>query len=193
MAVNKVIYKGNTIMDITDTTAIASDVLKDKAFYGADGIRTLGTMVEKAGLEYEQDTYIPTEDTTQPIINFKNTHEKPPIFWLICDTTETVPSDNTSCFAVCVDTWRIFGTYYRMNNTNNGYGFLHGAVCRNSNFWENIAIKHFYYDSDTPVGYFSQNTYPRYYYDNTCFKPMIQTSYGYWRTDRTYKWIAIWK
>lgn len=44
-AVNKVIYGNNVLMDITDTTAQASDVIQGKDFYRADGIKTSGTAV----------------------------------------------------------------------------------------------------------------------------------------------------
>lgn len=43
MAINKVIYGGNTLIDITDTTALANKVLSGYYFYGRDGVKTLGT------------------------------------------------------------------------------------------------------------------------------------------------------
>lgn len=41
--VNKVVYDGNTLMDITDTTAEESDVASGEVFYKKDGTRSLGT------------------------------------------------------------------------------------------------------------------------------------------------------
>lgn len=43
MAVNKVVYGNTTLIDITDTTAIASDVAQGKYFYTADGVKREGT------------------------------------------------------------------------------------------------------------------------------------------------------
>ena len=43
MARSKVVYYGTTLMDITDTTAVASDVAVGKYFYTADGVKTEGT------------------------------------------------------------------------------------------------------------------------------------------------------
>ena len=43
MAINKVIYGNNVLIDISDTTAIASDVVQGKYFYALDGTKTIGT------------------------------------------------------------------------------------------------------------------------------------------------------
>ena len=43
MGINKVQYGNTVLIDLTDTTAVASDVLAGKYFYGKDGVKTLGT------------------------------------------------------------------------------------------------------------------------------------------------------
>lgn len=48
MAINKVIYGGNTLIDITDTTALADKVLAGYYFYGRDGVKTAGTSTYNA-------------------------------------------------------------------------------------------------------------------------------------------------
>jgi len=40
---NKIIFNGNTLIDISDTTAVASDVSIGKSFYLADGSKANGT------------------------------------------------------------------------------------------------------------------------------------------------------
>lgn len=48
MAINKVIYGGNTLIDITDTTAVADKVLEGFYFYGRDGVKYEGTSTYNA-------------------------------------------------------------------------------------------------------------------------------------------------
>lgn len=45
MAVNQVYFGHHKVMDITDTTAEAGDVLSGKQFYANSGVRTTGTLV----------------------------------------------------------------------------------------------------------------------------------------------------
>ena len=62
MANNKVqLADGSVLIDLTDTTAVASDVAQGKYFYGADGIKIEGTAssaswVEELGLSLVNGT-----------------------------------------------------------------------------------------------------------------------------------------
>lgn len=48
MAVNKVVYGNQTLIDISDTTAVASDVMAGKYFYGNDGVKTQGSITSRS-------------------------------------------------------------------------------------------------------------------------------------------------
>ena len=50
MAINKVVYGGNTLIDLTNTTALPAQVLEGVYFYGRDGVRTEGACT------YDADT-----------------------------------------------------------------------------------------------------------------------------------------
>ena len=52
MAINKVIYDGNTLIDITDTTAAASHVVSGVYFYTNAGVKTEGTILDGDSLGY---------------------------------------------------------------------------------------------------------------------------------------------
>ena len=60
MANNKVqLANGTVLIDITDTTAVASDVAAGKYFYNAAGVKTLGTASgggsSSVQIRFEQD------------------------------------------------------------------------------------------------------------------------------------------
>lgn len=59
MAVNKVIYGETTLIDLTDTTAEASDVASGKYFYGANGVKMAGTLepISMTILSYGNSTW----------------------------------------------------------------------------------------------------------------------------------------
>lgn len=64
MAINKVVYHGTTLIDITDTTAKASDVVAGKCFYGADGVKKTGTAPDTEMYLYQDSSgYIRISDT----------------------------------------------------------------------------------------------------------------------------------
>ena len=53
---NKVIYNGTTLIDLTDTTAVADDVAQGKYFYTADGQKTAGALIDGDLLGYGGET-----------------------------------------------------------------------------------------------------------------------------------------
>lgn len=64
MAINKVVYHNNTLIDLTDTTATAADVATGKYFYTNAGVRTAGTNSGGGGGKNIQ-TYIGRAETNQ--------------------------------------------------------------------------------------------------------------------------------
>ena len=74
MAINKVQYGATTLIDLTDTTAVASDVMQGKYFYGRDGVRTEGTNAGGSGDGYVwQDgqgyVHLSDEEGTLPTVD----------------------------------------------------------------------------------------------------------------------------
>lgn len=55
MAFSKIVFNGTTLMDVTDTTAIASDVNDGKYFYAASGVKTEGTNTGEVAVIFTQD------------------------------------------------------------------------------------------------------------------------------------------
>lgn len=58
MAYNKVIYDGNTLIDLTADTATEPAVVEGETFHRADGVRVTGTLVV-----YTEGYYLANEES----------------------------------------------------------------------------------------------------------------------------------
>ena len=142
------------------------------------------------GLEYETGTYTPTTDIARPTISFSKTHTNPPALVSFYDVGDNAPATYSNIYMNYIDPYRLFGSGYPYN-TNPSIRYatvLYGY--RGSGSSLSSGVTHCTYNSDITPG---DITYARYYVGPSSFQPYCSSSSRYWRKDRTYKWIAVWK
>lgn len=129
-----------------------------------------------SGLVYESGTYSPSADIAQPTISFSNAHNSKPFLVLISDTTGTAQStDYSEVYWSYIDWYTLFSQNIIVGSTY--YYRRQGGYRGTPNSM-----------NSTGANGTSNNTT---YVSSSSFKPSNGTSY-YWRSGRTYKWIAVW-
>lgn len=130
------------------------------------------------GLEYETGTFTPASDTSNPTISFAKSHSTRPFVALIADLGAT-QSNGTFIASLVVSYYDLYGQslfgdklygrydYFRANNTAVGST---GTTCSST--------------ANTSGGL-------DYYVTNSEMKGS-RSSNAYFRSSRTYTWIAIW-
>lgn len=144
--------------------------------------------IPPTGLNYEEGTYIPTEDTQRPTISFSETHTDMPIFVAIMKLECTQTAGDLGIW--------YYIDYYKLFNTTTIYGnkTVYGKALML--YTQTTSMGEFTKDFNQPstseieVNY----DYPRYYVKPNEFKPgVILTRKATFKKDESYKWIAIWK
>lgn len=193
MAVNKVIYDGNTLIDLTNMTATAEDVASGKTFYGKDGVLTTGTSSGGGGgLTYETGTFTPTADIARPTISFSRTHTEAPIYVAMFDVSNTTDqTTNTNYGWEYIDHYKLFGNSIPYSSTSLRYALITWQYRGTSTTSTTSSYTQCSSNSDSSSS--SGTNYPKYWVDNSSFRPYTNSTSRMWRPTRTYKWIAIWK
>lgn len=186
MAISKIIYKtspqdtGTVWMDATPATASASDITAPKTAMLADGVLTTGTgSGGGGGLEYEEGTWTPVSDTNSEFIFFANAHTTAPIFVMMADTTGTYDSTTYSNYLF------LFGNFY---------GAFGQPIYASTTSLQYAAGARRYRGSNATSisnSTITQTSSSDQYVKNTGFDPTASAG-EYYRTGRTYKWIAVW-
>ena len=133
-----------------------------------------------SGKEFETGTYSPTSDIAQPTISFTNTHSEAPVLVAMVDQSSTAYSNNSSVACVIFYPALLFGTGYVYQNTTK----------------RDLVAYYSYKGSSSSLsaaGTHVVSTSVSTWVSKTGFSPYTNSTSRYWRSGRTYKWIAIWK
>lgn len=144
------------------------------------------------GLEYETGTYTTTSNVAQPSISFSKTHTRPPVFLMMADTTQSTPANNSNMIFAWFDAYRAFGVpFYSYSSSYIYYSevfYLYATSSGSVGSTYGHVSQRYSSDDDST----SSSSYAYYWVSNTRFRPYSSSSSHYWRSGRTYKWIAVW-
>lgn len=174
-------------VDLTQDTVTADKLLTGYTAHDSAGNAITGTYSGGGGgLEYEEGTWTPSTDTERELISFTNTHTGPPIFVMLTDATGTDDQTSNTNYSFSYTGYYNYSgeaspstltsncRYGQVNYIYRGTGNPSGGTINVSSLTGGSA-----YDQD-------------YYVSNTGFYPYTNSTSRYWRTTRTYKWIAVW-
>lgn len=212
MGINKIQYGNTTLIDLTSDTVTADKLMQGYTAHDRSGAVITGTATgggsvtqdqdgfivlppdgggspSVGGLEYETGTWTPTEDVENHTISFTNTHTVAPFYYLVSDETGTYSGvTGTAYLTVYFNYHQLWGASFDVNDSGTyNYGDVRlryrssATSISNSNF----PLTKSYTDSSNTSTYDS-----RYYATET---GILAFGNGrYWRSGRTYKWIAVW-
>ena len=143
-----------------------------------------------SGLTYETGTYTPTSDTARPTISFSNSHTNPPILVALSDTSAASGiTSNSNILFVFWDPYQQNGAGYPYSTSATRYSVAYYSY-RSSNGTSSAATLIQYNSSNTGD---SSTSYSRYWASASNFHPYSNSTSRYFRANRNYKWIAVWK
>ena len=189
LKIEKQVSGGATLI----TKSITANGTYDAEDDDADGYSSVTVNVSGGGgLVYETGTYTPTSDVASATVSFTNTHSTLPAIVVMAEASNSLSSwTNYSLFEWnYINTGDLFGGGYPRSSAYLGYGRV--DVIRKSNTSSlNVTntISFQYPSSETSD---ANETYPRYWVTASSFKAYSSNNTYYWRSGRTYKWIAVW-
>ena len=137
------------------------------------------------GLVYETGTWTPSEDVASYWFSFTNTHTEPPFYYMVADSNgDYTDLASTNTFVAYNYFTQVTGNAIYPSTDSTNYGYV---VFRYKTSGSLASLGHPISDtSDANSGY------PRYWATETGVRAYTSSSSRYWRSGRTYKWIAVW-
>ena len=181
-------------VDVTELESGTKSITENGTGISVSGYSAVDVAVPTgggSGLEYEEGTWTPAADVTVTSIEFENAHSVAPFYFMISDATAEYSSTTSSIYnVVYYNSDQLFGVPYQL--TSDGTSFHYGYVYRryrNSATTLTGGVISLTYPYTTSAS--NANYYPRYWVQETGITAKTGNS-EYWRTGRTYKWIAVW-
>lgn len=138
-----------------------------------------------SGLVYETGTYTPASDVDQINISFTETHSEVPFYVLMYDTTKSYPGVADYIEYMTLNNFYAFGDWIQRTSSVSLYArAFWGYTTASSDTSSGINI--------TALTPDIQNSALSYWLTTSGFKAYTNTNSHYWKSGRTYKWIAVW-
>ena len=140
-----------------------------------------------SGLVYESGTYTPTADAKRATISFSGSHSTLPILVMMSDTSElsTITNNSNLLFAVA-NPYTAFGQGYPYSTSAQRYALAFYAYKGTGN----PTITGVQISNTSSAS--TSTSYMGYWLTTSAFYPSSNADSRYWRTNHTYKWIAVW-
>lgn len=164
---------------------------------GTFDVTTLAQMVVNvaggggSGLEYEEGELTLSEDQTRLTVSFADSHSEAPALIAFVDATNASNTVTQTIWSwVWFDFYKLWGNRIYYSSTAMRYAIAYYTYRSNSTSSLSVASTLCSSNSDSSSS--SGTSYPKYWVTNTEFHPYSNSTSRYWRSGRTYKWIAIW-
>lgn len=221
MGRSKVVYGGETLIDLTADTVNANSLLSGVTAHDRSGeqiigeydvpsgsqtvtangtydVTALAEMIVNvsggggSGLEFESGTFTPTSDVARPQISFSKTHSETPIAVIMADATGTNNTvTNSNMLFVFFDPYRAFGVGFPYSSSAMRFAAAYYGYRGSSSTSITVSGALITHNSDDTGA--SSTAYSRNWATESGFHPYTGSNSRYWRSGRTYKWYAVWK
>lgn len=209
--VNKVVYGTTVLVDLTGDTVTADKLMQGYTAHDRSGALITGTASATGGviqdqdgylvldddtptptprgLEYETGTWTPSEDVQIYAISLSNTHTVAPAAYVVYDADDSTVQDNSNIICRYLNYAQMCGVATTFSGTTTYYGqisYASKSTGTSAGSGNTYLLKPY---TDTSDG---NNGCSRFYATETSIKAYGANSTRYWRSGRTYKWMAVW-
>ena len=169
-----------------DANLVAGNIKSGTTIFGVTGTYSGGG---GSGLEYEEGTWTPSEETGYPTILFAKNHDTLPTMVSLTDIGEGFTPTGTTAVTVWqyYDAWKMAGHGFPSSSNTLAYSYIDIFYVSKSGGIGSTRVTTSHNSSETG----SDAQYPSYYVSTTAFMPYTNGS-RYYKAGRTYKWIAVW-